>query len=184
MITTLRIAYVDEAPGPFPSEDDLGPKYLRFISELEQHLGIRAERFRKVEEALGFDFILLSGADVGNVLRRLADDIGDRFKQRVIPLNASRSKIFERLLEPYKIPAAVDTLSLIEDWMLVTESGLTARALYGLRDIGILIGASCFVFPQSEHYCNLQSKTHQGLPHLLASYLSMLHSRGYCRSSE
>jgi len=112
--------------------------------------------------------LLASSAHPKLVLDECAAEKQANLASRLVPIDESRIRIFDNLLEPLSIPAAVDGMTLHE-W----ESGAGypgARGPYGLRDIGRLVGASCLLF-ESARYCYLQSPTHRGLPHLLADYL-------------
>ena len=91
---------------------------------------------------------------------------------RLVPIETSRIRIFEELLEPLSLAAAIDSMSMME-WERGDPHQVGTRGLYGRRDVGQLVGAACLLF-KSERYCYLQSPTHRGLPHLLADYLNAL----------
>ena len=91
--------------------------------------------------------------------------------RRLVALGESRVAVFDELLEPLSIAAAVDTMTFME-WRGDSTTARDTRGPYGRRDIGALVGASPLIY-KSERYCYLHSKTHHGLPHLLADYLTV-----------
>jgi hypothetical protein len=101
-------------------------------------------------------------------------------RSRTIPIGESRPKILQRVLEPYQLPAAIDSMS-VSEWRSDAERMVKgAKGLWGRHEIAEKIGARCstiFLF-RSEHYAYLSSDHHDGLPHLLADYLRALAPAG------
>jgi hypothetical protein len=175
-MTPLSISFVCYPPNEPQHQGALTARCSRFISELGQHIHSPLTTYNRLHEAPGSDFIVLSGADARAALESYPIDAQPGFARRLIPINASRPRILERLLEPLSVPCAVDAMSLAE-WEQTDASQLGARGIYGLREVGKAVGATCLLF-ESERYCFLQSAVHNGLPHLLASYLTaLLHYR-------
>jgi hypothetical protein len=92
---------------------------------------------------------------------------------RLVPIQVSGTRIFERILENLSVAAAIDGMSY-QEWQGRDPAKQTAHGLYGLHQIGQLAGGECVSLFQSERYCYLQSFAHFGLPHLLADYLAAL----------
>lgn len=90
---------------------------------------------------------------------------------RLIPINVSRSRNVERLLESRTVVAAIDSLSF-HQWELPRRPPAPIYQLYGRRHLAPFIGARCSPLHMSEHYCWLESRGHMGLPHLLVDYLA------------
>jgi hypothetical protein len=158
-MTPLSISFVCYPPNEPQHQGALTARCSRFISELGQHIHSPLTTYNRLHEAPGSDFIVLSGADARAALESYPIDAQPGFARRLIPINASRPRILERLLEPLSVPCAVDAMSLAE------------------CEVGKAVGATCLLF-ESERYCFLQSAVHNGLPHLLASYLTaLLHYR-------
>ena len=115
--------------------------------------------------------ILMSGASHPVVaINECAPERRIDLARRLVPIDVGRTRVFEELLEPLSLPAAVDSMTHLE-WEGADPNKPGARGPYGLREIGRLVGASCLLF-ESERYCYLHSPTHHGLPHLLADYLT------------
>jgi hypothetical protein len=169
-MTSLSVAFVYQSPAAHPGQGMA--VYSRFVAELGQHAASPLETFGRLHEVPESAFIIFAGDDARATLESYPVDQRPSIAARLIPINASRPRIFERLLEPLSIPGAIDSMSLLE-WEMQNSSTKGTRGLYGLREIGNAAGAECRLF-ESKHYCFLQSATHTGLPHLLADYLLAL----------
>lgn len=116
------------------------------------------------------DFVLLSASIAPSLaLAECALEHQMEWARQLVPLQVSRTGIFE-MLEKLSLPAAITSLAITE-WEASQGSDPGASGLYGQREIGCVAGASCVSLFASERYCYLESKAHQGLPHLLADYL-------------
>lgn len=174
-MTPLAITFVYQRTRDMPHRDISAAKeYARFIDELAGHAACPIQTIEHLREAPGSDLIVFAGADVRVSLNECPIDEQPTIARRLIPINASRPKIFETLLEPLSLAAAIDDMSMLE-WKLRAPEQTGTRGLHGLRDVGKSVGADCLIF-QSERYCFLESSTHRGLPHLLADYLSAYQS--------
>lgn len=170
----LKITWVCE-PHDSPSFH-LGPNQ-RFIDEIGRHTGVTVPRVsgRLCDVAPDEGFILLSASHPGESLAACATELQQKLAARMVPLDVSRSRIFDRVLEGLSVPAAVDSVSHLE-WSQAAPDVTGARGPYGLRSIGTTLGAPCGDGVEgSRNYCYLTSATHQGLPHLLADFLIALH---------
>ena len=174
-MTELTLHFVHEPSrlDSVPGSVFAGPeRYDRFVSELERYTGTGVSRAsgRLCDVAPADGLVLLDGTvDVRESIAECSPDMQADLLTRVIPFGVGRTRIFEKLLEPLSLLAAIDVLSFWE-WDTQEPDTSGARGLYGLREVGARIGASCLVF-ESARYCYLQSEAHHGLPHLLADYL-------------
>lgn len=101
-----------------------------------------------------------------------AAELVARFGSRTVAIDASTSRIFDRL-ERLRLAAAID-VSAHTAWTN-SEHGHTGRqGIYGRRDIAKLIGAQCDEAVGSASYGYMTSRQHDGLAHLLADYLLSL----------
>jgi len=171
---SIPVTWVYEPPRLPPAPMHVGPEhYARFIEEVGHHAGVSIPLVRGFlrDVAPGEGFILLKASTHPKlVLDECAPERRAELASRLVPIVGDRTRIFENLLEPLSVPAAVDGMTLLE-WKVADPVKPGARGPYGLRDIGHLVGASCLEF-ESARYCYLSSPTHQGLPHLLADYLA------------
>lgn len=166
----LSITFVYQRARELPHRDISAAKeHARFIEELAGCAGCPIQTIEQLSDAPASDFVVFAGADARVSLSECPVEHQSSIARRLIPINASRPRIFETLLEPLSLPAAIDGLSMME-WKVGDSHRTGARGLHGLREVGRLAGASCLLF-QSERYCFLESPTHRGLPHLLADYL-------------
>jgi len=151
-----------------------GPEgYAHLVDEIGRFAGVSipmVEGFlREVTPPEGI--ILLNGsADTLLVLDECAAEGRLDLARRLVPLGEGQIRIFEKLLEPLSLPAAVDWVTHGE-WEHADPDKPGAYGPYGRRDIAQLVGATCLMY-ESERYCYLHSPTHHGLPHLLADYLT------------
>lgn len=174
-MTPPAITFVYQWTRDMPHRDiSAANEYARFTDELGGYAASPIQTIEQLREAPASDFIVFAGADVRISLNECPVDQQSAIARRLIPINASRSKIFETLLEPLSLAAAIDDLSMLE-WKIRKPEQAGTRGLHGLREVGNSVGASCLIF-QSERYCFLESSTHRGLPHLLADYLSAYQS--------
>jgi hypothetical protein len=174
-MNSLSITFVYQWTRDLPHRDiSAAREYDRFIEELACHASSSIQTIEQLHEAPTSDFIVFAGADARASLNDCPLEQQPSISRRLVPINASRPKIFEKLLEPLSLPAAIDDLSMLE-WKLSAPSQVGTRGLHGLREVGRLASASCLIF-QSERYCFLESPTHRGLPHLLADYLTAYQS--------
>jgi hypothetical protein len=169
-MNTLDITFVYQRTRDLPDRPvSASREYARFIDELAHHAGSAIQTIEQLRDAPESDFIVFGGADVRVSLNECPIEQRACIARRLVPINASRSGIFENLLEPLSLAGAIDALSMVE-WKMWEPYRVGTRGLHGLRDVGRLAGASCLIF-ESERYCFLESSTHRGLPHLLADYL-------------
>ena len=115
-------------------------------------------------------YIIFDGIDAGVALLSCNVETRSEIASRMIPINASRPRIFQKLLEKYALAGAIDGMSMAE-WESVNSEG--AHGLFGRKDIAARIGAVPD-FLESERYAYLKSSTHHGLPHLVADYICAL----------
>jgi hypothetical protein len=159
---------------PLPTDSSADTqRYARFIGEVEHFAGVSVRQVQgSLRDVASSEGIILMNTSVDPVLALDEFSAAGRAElaARLVPISESRIRIFERLLEPLSLPAAIDTMTFME-WESDDPNSLGARGPYGRRDVGHLVGASCLLF-ESERYCYLQSPTHHGLPHLLADYLT------------
>jgi hypothetical protein len=173
-VIPVPITWVYEPDREPPTPMSAGPEYYaRFIDEVGRFAGVSipmVEGFlRDVAPSEGI--ILLNGsADVVLVLDECAAEGLADLTRRLVPISEGPIRIFEKLLEPLSLPAAVDWMTHGE-WEHADPNKPGAYGPYGRRDIGQLVGARCLMY-ESERYCYLHSPTHHGLPHLLADYLT------------
>jgi hypothetical protein len=174
-MTHLAITFVYQWTRDLPHRDVSAAKeHARFIKELAGCAGCSIQTIEQLSDAPASDFIVFAGADARVSLSECPIEQQSSIARRLVPINASRSGIFNKLLEPLSLPAAIDGLSMME-WKVGDPNQHGTRGLHGLREVGRLAGASCLLF-QSERYCFLESSTHRGLPHLLADYLTAYRS--------
>jgi hypothetical protein len=146
-------------------------RYRRFAEELGRYAGtpVRVvEGYLKSTHEDGY--ILFAGS--GDVSRSLAECGRERAAQlapRILLLDVSWQRALEQL-ERNRLAGAVDSLRMSE-WLAHPSS---CTGPFGLRYLTKAIGASCVPLPglRSRHYCLLESKSHRGMPHLLADYLT------------
>jgi hypothetical protein len=93
---------------------------------------------------------------------------------RLIPLAVSEKGVCE-MLEALGLPAAVSNFGLSQ-WQAAEPGETGASGIYGLRNLARASHARIDTLrgPVSPRYGHLVSKTHHGLPHLLADYLRVL----------
>jgi hypothetical protein len=148
----------------------------RFLDELSSQLGasipvIHGE-LREMYPAEGY-IILVSRNHPKLSLDQCDTAHLKEISARLVALFVDPHHDFDLLLEPFSLAAAISSLAFVE-WQGTPPDRVGARGLYGLRGACGVIGAECVDLFSSEHYCYLQSKTHMGLPHLLADYLFRL----------
>ena len=174
-MSPLLITFVYQRARELPQRDiSAANEHARFIEELADAAKCQISTIEQLSDAPASHFIVFAGADARATLSECAADKQESIARRLVPINASRPKIFEKLLEPLSVAAAIDGMSMME-WKLGNPHQAGTRGLYGLRDVGKVVGASCLVF-QSERYCFLESSAHPGLPQLLADYLAAYQS--------
>lgn len=147
-----------------------------FVRILGQHANLAIERLdgRLCDHVQVSGFILLNSFHPCNAIEACAPEFRSSVAARAIALDVSPSRIFARVLDALRPAAAVDVQSHVEWTRSPTVPGRSC-GLYGIREIGAMIGASCDATGSpSERYAYLTSTTHAGLPHLLADYLSAL----------
>lgn len=147
----------------------------RFIDALGRHSGVPvAVTEAPLREAMQRDGFILANAESLVSLSELAEEERSALAPRFVAVGVSRPRIFQRVLEPLQIAAAVDGMTLFE-WEEERPETVGARGPHGRKDVAAKIGATCLLF-ESQHYCYLASESHHGLPHLLADYLAALHT--------
>ena len=157
-----------------------------FVRAVANHAGVAIEPIhgRLCDHVPADGFVLLHSADLHVALAACAPADRVSIAARIVALDVSRSRIFSRVLEGLRLAAAVDYASHLA-WSREPSSLANSEAcgLYGLRSIASAIGATCDSSAgTSENYCFLNSAAHEGLPHLLADYLSALASSDTTRS--
>jgi len=120
-MTSLSVAFVYQSSGAHPGQGMTA--YSRFVAELGQHAASPLKTFGRLHEAPESDFIIFAGDDARATLESYPADQRPGIAARLIPINASRPRIFERLLEPLSIPGAIDSMSLLE-WEQQTRAAL------------------------------------------------------------
>lgn len=171
-MTSLSITFVCHPYGPTPMSS--GPaRYTQFIDAIghytRQSVPFIQASLRDAAATAGF--VLFAGTDVKGALEECPLERRSELASRLVPINTSRPRIFERLLEPLSLAAAIDAMSLSEWEMRPDRVGASEE--FGLQDVGTRVGASPLLL-ESARYCYLRSPTHHGLPHLLADYLKEL----------
>ena len=170
----VPITWVDEPSRPELESDAAVPeRLLPFVEAVGREAGVTIQCvtgfLREVAPANGI-VLLNASAHPTVVLDECGPDVREDLARRLVPITIDRHRIFETILEELSVAAAVDGLSLAE-WS-VSQGRTGAWGPHGLRDIGALVGARCVLY-ESARYCYLQSATHNGLPHLLADYLTV-----------
>lgn len=169
----LRVILVWEPLRRPPTPLSSGPESLSsFLDELAAHTGayVAVEECFLRDLQTAADFVLLSASVAPSLaLAECAPELQTELAQKLVPMQVSTTGIFE-MLEKFSLPAAVTSLALAE-WEATRLDRPRASGLHGQREIGHAAGASCVDLFTSERYCYLESKTHRGLPHLLADYL-------------
>ncbi len=178
-MTKLRITWVYDA-----ADDGRAPRVNlgrdeQLINEIGRCAGISIPfvegRLPDVGPQDGFILWNAHGRDLAEPFAadtaERAASLVDRFANRLIQIDASTSRIFIGL-ERLCIAAAIDVESH-RHWARGASS--RAQGIYGRRETAEAIGAVCDDQRHgSEHYCYIVSDRHDGLPHLLADYLSAL----------
>lgn len=113
------------------------------------------------------DFFLMAGSDCEVELLRCAESVRSDVADRLVPMNASRPRIFQKLLERYSIPCAIDGMSIAE-WAAEPAAGVAG--IFGRKDVAREIGAAQEFFA-SERYAYLKCSTCADLPAFLVAYL-------------
>src|SRR3954465_7528231 len=156
MTTPLAVTFVYQWTRDMPHRDiSAAREYARFIDELGGHAASPIQTIDQLRDAPTSHFIVFAGADVRVSLNECPIDQQPTIARRLIPINASRPKIFETLLEPLSLAATSDDLSMLE-WKISAPEQTGTRGLHGLHDVGKMVGAGCLIF-QSERYCFLVS---------------------------
>jgi len=143
---SIPITWVYEPPRLPPAPMQVGPEhYARFIEEVGRHAGVSVPLvhgfLRDVAPEEGF-ILLEASTHPKLVLDEFPPEKRAALAVRLVPMVISRTRIFESLLEPLSVPAAVDSMTL-QEWRIADPATPGARGPYGLRDIGHLVGASC-----------------------------------------
>jgi hypothetical protein len=182
----IKLTWVFEAHGS-PSFN-MG-KDQEFIDEIGRYAGVdvamKEGALKDVAPSEGF--ILLSSFHPQLAIDAVDPLLRPDVASRTIPLDVSPSRIFTRILEGLRVPAAVDTASYLR-WKASDRHTLGAFGPYGLRKVASLVGASCVSSHigssgkspdqvDSVNYCYLHSPSHYGVTHLLADFLIRLHDR-------
>jgi len=176
-MTSLKITWVYEPQVGAEHPTAMGlDHFAPFVEQVGRYASVTIPRTdgRLCDVAPDDGFILLKTSSTHRSLTECSDERRADLASRIVPLGVSQTRVFENLLEPLSIPAAVDSMTHFE-WTGSAPDALGADGLLGLKAIGAQIGANC-PFLSSERYCYLSSKTHHGLPHLLADYLAALHA--------
>lgn len=170
-MTALKITWVYE---PHDS-----PRYhlgrdQRFVDAIARHAGVDIPLLegRLADLAPPDGFILLNSSDPGTALRACPPEQRAELAPRLVPLDVSQSRIYQRILDGLGVAAAVDSFAH-GGW---TNSTPGEHGLYGLRAVAAAIGATCTA-DGSEGYCYLSGPPARELPQLIADYLRALHAR-------
>ena len=148
--------------------------YMPFVTELSRHAGVvipvKEGFLPDVAPPDGFILFHCTGS-TEITLAQLPEAQRTDIASRLIPIDVPFMPLYESLLEPFSIPAAVDSLAYGMWGPMTPKNRPAARGLLGLRELGATLGAGCDDMG-SERYCSLYSDRHEGLPHLLADYLA------------
>lgn len=177
----LSITYVHEPPRVVPDPYPIRPeRYDQFINAVGRSARCRVRRVRGFlkDLVLGEGFILLNTrVHPGLALDECAPAARAGLAARMIPIELTQGTICESVLEPLSLAGGIDSLSLFDwdlsQWAPAVRPG--ARGLYGLRDVGLRVGAACELL-ESPRYGYFTSARHSGLPDLLVDYLRELAS--------
>ena len=143
----------------------------RFIDAISHHAGVAIDRLegRLLELAPSGGFIILNAFGPREALAGCSPERWADLAPRLIPLDVSSSRIFDRLLEPLSLAAAVDAPTHLA-WTRDPTNAQGTQGLFGLRAIGRVMGVA--IDPGgSERYCRMSGPP---LPQLLAEYLAAL----------
>ena len=172
-MTSMRITWIcepDESPAFHLAPDE------ELVRRLGEQLGVAIQRIdgRLCDHAPAEGFILLHSFHPYDALAACPPAERDGIAARVIAMDVSRSRIFSRVLDGLGLVAAIDYPSHLQ-WAR-SPAVPSMSGIFGLKAIASMIGAACEPGTESsDRYCYLTSRTHQGLPHLLADYLAALH---------
>jgi len=113
------------------------------------------------------DFFFMAGSDCEVELLGCAECVRSDVAARLVPMNASRPRIFQKLLERYSMPCAIDGMSIAE-WGAEPAAGVAG--IFGRKDVAREIGAAQ-EFLSSERYAYLKCSMAADLPAFLVAYL-------------
>lgn len=172
-MTTFKVAWIYEAhdsPRFHLGRDE------RFIDEVARYAGVSISRIEgRLQEVAPRDgFMLLNSFGPAHSLSSCDPDRRQDLASRMIAVDVSDSRIFERVLEPLSIAGAIDALSHLA-WQEQSAGSGSAQYLYGLSDVARKLNANC-EGAGSKRYCRMLSESAGGLPELLARYLVALHA--------
>lgn len=179
-MTSLSIAWIYEphdSPRFHLGRDD------RFVQEVSRHAGVAIPYLEgRLQDIAPMDgFILLNSFGPSHSLSGCDPERRDELASRLVAMDVSNSRIFERVLEPLSLAAAVDVFSHLA-WQKPESVPGGTQFLYGLREISSDLQVD-LEGDSSPRYCRMLSEPPGGLPHLLVRYLlSLLEHRA--RKSE
>ncbi len=148
------------------SDDDVSS----FVKALGRQLNMKIESRREhLVDAVSVlaDFYILAGFDCEVELLRCPEPVRADIAARLVPINASRPKIFQKLLERYCVAAAIDSMSIAE-WGADPRPGVAG--IFGRKDVAEDICATQ-EFLSSERYAYLKCPLTADLPAFLVAYL-------------
>jgi hypothetical protein len=160
--------------GPVPAHPATSSRELYAYDDFAKALASRSgSRVEVVEERLcaappGGLILLDATSDLDRVLGECPPAMAAALPRRILLLNADRSAVLD-LLERYRLVGAV-TQQRYFDWLhhRDRESG---GGLYGLKSVGLQLGAVCSPAFHSQDYCLLGGTPAADLPSLVVAYL-------------
>jgi hypothetical protein len=158
----LRLTAVSDGSLPMP-------EYRALAAAAGAHAGapVRWVEGTPADVAHVDGFVLLvSVLDAGSALRAVPAERAAELMPWLVPSESSPRRALEALaVAP---TAAVLDRRTLREW---TPGVGVARGPCGLRSVAETVGATCAELYGDDRHCLLQSRRHDGLPHLLVDYL-------------
>ena len=174
-MSALKIVFVDVG-GESETSNETAETMTRFVRELAEHVGAAVDSVRSLtpETVTGHDFVLVNTSHPEVLLESLAPEYRGELARRLVAIGISRSSNRTlQLMEQLSLPAVVKGNSF-EHWDERADAlQMGAYGLYGLRDIGALIGAECMLHTSGTY--GYIDRTPRGITKLLGDYLVELH---------
>lgn len=145
----------------------------RFVSEVSRHAGteIPYVEGRLDDVAPRHGFILLNSFGPSDSLRACEAERRTELAARLVAIDVSSSRIFERVLEPLSIAGAIDVPAHLA-WQS-SEGAASSQGFYGLQHVADRLDVRRDL-ASSTKYCRMWCEQQGGLPWLLAKYLVTL----------